>query len=63
MCFPFGSNVCWVIFGPSSALFATWTESVVTMTRIALGEFDNIYPHMVVINESAALIIIVTYQV
>ncbi|CAM9925770.1 unnamed protein product, partial [Ectocarpus sp. 8 AP-2014] len=38
------SNLVWVIFGPSSLLFATWTASFVTMTRIALGEFDNIYP-------------------
>lgn len=57
------SNIGWVIFGPSSDLFATWTVSFVTMTRVALGEFDNIYPLMIEINYDAALIIIITYQV
>ncbi|CBJ48824.1 Transient Receptor Potential Channel Fragment [Ectocarpus siliculosus] len=56
------SNLVWVIFGPSSLLFATWTKSFVTMTRIALGEFDNIYPLMVEIDGAAAFMIIVTYQ-
>lgn len=59
----FSSNLGWVIFGPSLSLFATWTESFVTMTRVALGEFDNIYPLMVEINDAAAFIIIATYQV
>lgn len=52
-----------MIFGPSLSLFATWPVSVVTMTRVALGEFDNIYPLMVEINDAAAFMIIVTYQV
>eukprot|EP00903_Cladosiphon_okamuranus_P014277 g13260.t1 len=56
------SNVVWVIFGPSLSLFATWTASFVTMTRIALGEFDNLYPLMVETNDAAAFIIIATYQ-
>ncbi|CAM9340593.1 unnamed protein product, partial [Ectocarpus sp. 4 AP-2014] len=56
------SNLVWVIFGPSSLLFATWAMSFVTMTRIALGEFDNIYPLMVDIDGAAAFMIIVTYQ-
>ncbi|CAM9929852.1 unnamed protein product [Ectocarpus fasciculatus] len=56
------SNLVWVIFGPSSLLFATWTTSFVTMTRIALGEFDNIYPLMVDIDGAAAFMIIVSYQ-
>lgn len=37
--------------------------SFVTMTRIALGEFDSIYPDMVDINPMAAFVIIATYQV
>ena len=57
------SNLGWVIFGPSLSLFATWPVSVVTMTRVALGEFDNIYPLMVEVNDAAAFMIIVTYQV
>lgn len=57
------SNLGWVIFGPSLSLFATWTMSFVTMTRVALGEFDNIYPLIVEVNYPAAFIIIVTYQV
>lgn len=57
------SNLGWVIFGPSLSLFSTWTGSFVTMTRVALGEFDNIYPLMVEINDAAAFIIIATYQV
>lgn len=62
--FPFFfSNLVWVIFGPSLSLFATWTASFVTMTRVALGEFDNIYPLMVEVNDAAAIIIIITYQV
>ncbi|CAM9678768.1 unnamed protein product, partial [Laminaria digitata] len=56
------SNLCWVIFGPSSELFATWTSSFVTMTRVALGEFDSVYPGMYTINPASAFIIIATYQ-
>ncbi|CAN0281687.1 unnamed protein product, partial [Hapterophycus canaliculatus] len=56
------TNLAWVIFGPSSSLFETWSASFVTMTRIALGEFDDMYPRMVAINETAGFIIIVTYQ-
>lgn len=59
----FFSNLGWVIFGPSLSLFATWTESFVTMTRIALGEFDSIYPLMVELNDTAAFVIVATYQV
>lgn len=44
-------------------LFATWTNSFVTMTRVALGEFDSVYPGMYTINPSSAFIIIATYQV
>lgn len=57
------SNLGWVIFGPSSELFATWTNSFVTMTRVALGEFDSVYPGMYTINPESAFIIIATYQV
>lgn len=59
----FNSNLGWVIFGPSSELFATWTISFVTMTRVALGEFDSVYPGMYTINPGSAFIIIATYQV
>eukprot|EP00904_Undaria_pinnatifida_P002750 jgi/Undpi1/12476/HiC_scaffold_5.g02147.m1 len=58
----FNSNLGWVIFGPSSELFATWTISFVTMTRVALGEFDSVYPGMYTINPGSAFIIIATYQ-
>lgn len=58
-----GSNIGWVLFGTASDLFATWTLSFITMTRIALGEFDSIYPELFAINNPAGFLIIITYQV
>lgn len=57
------SNLVWVIFGPSNDLFETWKASFITMTRAALGEFDNIYPQMVEVNPEASFLLIFTYQV
>lgn len=56
-------NLGWIIYGPSSASFATWNSSFMTMTRAALGEFDSLYPEMTEINPTASYALLFTYQV